>query len=457
VFVRGSIHARISRAEPAVTTNLLPLSVGQEVMVGPFRTVLRSVSELGGGVLSMTLGVEDDVSRIQKVRVLNSEGKEVNDPRLTHLNPVESDKRTLTVVLKSQTLPKDPVNLEYTYVERPELVRIPFEAQLDIGVTKVGPIEPDQGKAPKNKGARTWPPPPVGPGEGFLLRRPAIDPDAERQPAQPKPGLGESEHATIDLFSLTVGKPAPAEVKEVKWKTAPSPAFYASGFTIARLMLSIPGASILSVPYDGISITRFEDDKGGNLDTTLYREPYSAYAATSPPNARRSPDAQQMLLSLSLASAPTPGATTCTLAGQVQAKVARGERTNSVIVEVRKDQSFRAGPFTGKIEDVRQTAPTDPALRDQGELEVGLSITGPIGRLGTLEFLDNAQTLLNPGHTGPVEPMIRDPADPGLEVTLRRAFRLATAPTGPVTIRFRHYASEENVQVPFEIRTGIGL
>ena len=198
--------------------------------------------------------------------------------------------------------------LEYTFLEKPEPVRIPFEAQVDIGVAKAGPVEAvEGGKAPQSHWRRIWPPPRQDPVEALPPPRAAFNPDAGSQAAAAKAAPAKLDKATVDLFSITVAKPAPSEVKGVEWNTPPSPVFYASGFTIARLLLSTPGASIVSVPPDGITVTRFEDNKGGQLDTTLYRETSASSDPSSPTQPCRSPDGEQLLLNLSLASAHDAG------------------------------------------------------------------------------------------------------------------------------------------------------
>ena len=272
--------------------------------------------------------------------------------------------------------------LEYTFLEKPEPVRIPFEAQVDIGVAKAGPVEAvEGGKAPDRTGARIWPPPRQNPVEALPPPRAAFNPDAGSQAAAAKAAPAKLDKATVDLFSITVAKPAPSEVKGVEWNTPPSPVFYASGFTIARLLLSTPGASIVSVPPDGITVTRFEDNKGGQLDTTLYRETSASSDPSSPTQPCRSPDGEQLLLNLSLASAPTPGATHCTLTGNVQARVIRGERTDATEkLELRKGEAFAAGPFQGTVTE-RQTPLFVPAPQDTGEHEAWILVSGPVARL----------------------------------------------------------------------------
>ena len=218
------------------------------------------------------------------------------------------------------------------------------------------------------------------PGEALPPRRAAFNPDADARAAA-KSLAAKLDKATVDLFSLTVAKPTPSEVKGVEWKTPPSPIFNASGFTIARLLLSTPGASIVSVPPEGITVTRFEDNKGGQFDTTLYRE--ADFYAVSPLSApaHRSPNGDQMLLNLSLASAPTPGATRCTLTGNIRVRVIRGERTDTTgKVDLRKGNAFAAGPFKGTVTE-RQTPPFTPAPQKTGQNEVWIRVSGPVGRV----------------------------------------------------------------------------
>lgn len=456
IFVRGSIQARISQGEALVVSNQMPLVVGQGVTVGPFRTVVRSVSDSDGnlgGALSVTVAVDGEAWRIQKARVLDSNGKVLSDHNMFRLGTGE---RGSTAYITLRSAPKDPVTIEYTYLEKVESVRIPFEAQVDVGVAKAGPIEPGEGKSPRKTGARVWPPPRENPEFDLPPRRAAFDPAAKMAGRTPPPPM-KPDKASVDLFSLTVAKPAPGEVKGVTWKNPPSPSFYPSGFTMARLLLTVPGGSILSVPPEGITVNRFEDDKGGKLDTTLYREADSSFS--SPYYAWRSPDEQQTLLNVSLASAPTPGATRCTLTGQVEAKVARGEITNSSPkLEFKRGQSFTAGPFTVKIDMVRQVPAITPSNPDNSQIEAWLSIAGPNDQIRSLELLDESGNPIT----------MRRVDAPGLrseygtlglerESTRNRSFRLSSAPSGPVSLRVRSYGSTELVKIPFELSTGVGL
>ena len=458
LFVRGSVQARVSRGEALVATNELPVAVGNEAMIGPFRTIIRSVSDSGGSGASVMLAVEGDASRIQRLRVMERGGKVLNDDRRSRFGTSSTD-RPATVYLNLQSLPKDAIVLEFTYQEKTELVRIPFEAQVDIGVTKAGPIQALDAGTPARGGSRPWPPPREVPGQSMPPRRAAFDPARIPQTNAPKSDSVKLDKATVDLFSLTVAKPLPSEMKGSEWKTPPSPAFYASGFTVVRLLLSTPGADILSLAPDAVSISRFEDDKGGQLDTAVYRETSPSYSSSysgSPssgtwPYVRRSTDGQQTLLHLSLATAPTPGATRCTLAGKIQARIGRSETTNTVAaLELKNGQSFTAGPFTGRVETIRQSAPSTPATRDGAEIELWLSLKGPVARLRLIEFLDSA------GKPMAVLSTATDDAR-GERAETRTLFRFSTPPTGSVGVRVRYYESDEMVQVPFELSTGIGL
>lgn len=452
IFVRGSVQARISRGGALVATNQLAIAVGNEAMIGPFRTVIRSVSDSGLGGASVILAVEGDASRIQRLRVLEPGGKVLNDDRRSRFT-ASSAERPATMYLSFQSLPKDAILLEFTYLEKTELVRIPFEAQVDIGVTKAGPIQVLDAATPAKAGSRPWPPPREVPGQLLPPRRAGLDTSLISMTNAPKADSVKLDKATVDLFSLTVAKPLPSEMKGSEWKTPPSPAFYASGFTVARLLLSTPGADILSLAPDAVSVSRFEDDKGGPLDTAVYRENTPSYGTW--PNLRRSTDGQQALLQLSLATAPTPGATRCTLVGKIQVRVGRSETTNTVAaMELKNGQSFTAGPFTGRVETIRQSAPLTPAARDGAEIELWLSLKGPVARLRMIEFLDS---------TGKPMTVLSFATDASRDASRderaesRMLFRFPAPPTSPVGVRVRYYESDEMVQVPFELSTGIGL
>jgi hypothetical protein len=451
VFVRGYIQARLSHDKPTVIARPLMLVVGQGSMVGPFRTVIRSISDQGAGSgLAVSIAIDGDASRIQRVRILDNKGAVLTDPHPSRPATLESGDRNTTFYLQLHTAPTNLVTVEYTYLEKIEQVRIPFEAQVDFGVAKAGRIEPWVGPTPKRTGPRTWPPEPEHPRDTLPPRRSAFDPDAKPRAAEARLEERTMEKAAVDLFSVTVAKPAPNEAKQVKWKHPPPPTFYASGFTIARLMLSTPGATILSVPSDGVKVKRFEDDKGSKLDTALYRE--SSYLPANFPLARVSPDGEQVLLNLSLAAVPETGATRFTLAGDVQAKVAFGNRTNTTgKLELKTGEKFKAGPFTGAVSQIVQSAPSAPGSQDSGDVQVWLSISGPISRMRSIEFLGNADAVLNRNQYS-----FNQPTSESVEQKTE-SFRLNGLQAGPVTLRFHHYDTDETIKVPFEITTSIGL
>jgi hypothetical protein len=156
VFVRGFVEARISRSEMKTEKTTLPLTVGQNVTAGPFRATLRSVGDNGGGSVSINLAIEGETASLRKVRAYR-EG-EVERPGFEERQPSyssESSGRTTTVYLTVRGSAKDPVTLEFNYAEKVEPVRIPFEAQVDLGVTKAGPVESWDGKKGRARPRRT--------------------------------------------------------------------------------------------------------------------------------------------------------------------------------------------------------------------------------------------------------------------------------------------------------------
>ena len=389
VFVRGAINARISRVGPIVATNQVSLNVGEEAMIGPFHTAIQSAQSLASG-LNLSITITGDAARIQKIRILDEKENVVGEGRLSSF---EIGDRPANASLNLRGTSKGVVTLEITYLEKAERIRIPFEAQVDIGVAKTGPIEPGTMTNPKRAGTQTWPPPREN-AQNLPARRPGFNPDENKVATNANPRIVES--AAVDIFALSVGKPDPSESPSAVWKNPPSPSFHAAAFTTARLMLSVPGVSILSIPPDGVSITRFEDDKGAKLDATLYRENLSASYSAFPP-VRYSPDGEQMLLTLALAGSPSPGATRCTLGGEIRAQVGRGQATNLTDkVDLRRGDTFTVGPYTGKVTTLRETPSFQPPFTGLN-FELWLFISGPVNKLRAVEILiemENRLTLL---------------------------------------------------------------
>jgi hypothetical protein len=454
VFVRGSLQARAIRGELKVAKGKLPLTVGEKRDVGPFKVTVRSVSDNGSDNLSIQLFIENDPGRIQKVRATRTQNDPVIQPEQT-IRYRQSARMTGSTVYVNINGKADSLPLELTYAEKVDDVRVPFEAQVDMGVTKAGPI--DAPKTKDNKAAqpkadvrtRPWPPPPVQETQAALPeRRSPFDPSTRPVEAR------AVEKSAVDLFSLTIGKPAPKESDSVKWQNPPSPNFRASGFTIARLMVSTPGTTILSVPPDGITISRFEDDKGKH-EPTFYSDQQSSYSYR--PYTLTSPDGQQALVTISMTSAPTFGASSCTLAGVMRANVARGEHTTeSKPFAAKKGQSIQMGPYTFGIGEMRLSPPMTPGQPFSspfaGDYQAVITINGPADRVRGIEVLD-AQTKQVLGQYRNYVPDRESPA--GSARTMQIGLR---APTGDnVLLRATYYDKAEVVEIPFDITTGIGL
>lgn len=166
VFVRGKIQARIARGNPQVESALLPLVVGQGSKVGPFLVALRAISDVDNRAMSLTLSMRGDTSRILGVRVLDKTGTSVlSDPKQTQLPQNQGDNsvaipQPISIHLALSGYVSNSVKIELSFAEKTERVSIPFEAQVDVGVAKAGPIEFSEDKM-KATGAssRPWPPP----------------------------------------------------------------------------------------------------------------------------------------------------------------------------------------------------------------------------------------------------------------------------------------------------------
>jgi hypothetical protein len=450
VFVRGFIQARVSRGEPVTRSSQFSLNVGQKAAVGDFQTTISSLSDRGAsGGYMLSLSIEGDAARIQRIRAVDSSGKVLSDDHQSRVTASGLAGNASTAMLYLRSSPPEPLSIEFTYVDKADPVRIPFEAQVDIGGAKAGPFEDGEAQPVRKAATRPWPPPREQVKESLPPRREPFTPTAKGAASAAGPAV-TPEQAAVDLFSLTVSRPGPSESARSVWKAPPSPAFYASGFTIARLMLSMQEASIISIPADGISISRFEDDKGGKLDTTLYVDSSTVSYASFPSNIR-STDGRQMLLTVSLAAAPTAGATRCTLVGDIHAKVGRGASTNVTdYMDLRKGESFKIGAFTMRLDTIRQSAVLQPGNNTVG-LEVWLSISGPIYKLRSIEILERDSHVLGSAY------MMPDDSRSGADQQVTKAILLYAPLRGQAKVRVCQFESDEQVRVPFEITTGIGL
>lgn len=455
VFVRGTIQARAIRGEVKTAKGKVPLTVGEKSDVGPFKVSVKSVSDNGNDRLSVQLFIENDPSRIQKVRATGSDNNTTVQPDQAARYSRQAVRPTGSTVYLNMVAKSDSLPLELTYAEKVEDVRVPFEAQVDMGVTKGGPIDTSGAKDAKPSPPkaeirnRPWPPPPVQQQEqaALLERREPFNPST--RPTEPR----VVEKSAVDVFSLTIGKPAPSEVQGVKWQNPPSSIFRASGFTIARLMLSTPGVTILGVPPDGVVISKFEDDKGKH-DTTYYGDQQASYYPR--PYTFTSPDGQQALVTISMTSAPNSGATTCTLAGSVHATVARGEHTTeSKPFAAKKGETVQIGPCTFGIGELRLAPPMMPGQAlipaYSAEYQAMITINGPADRIRSIEVLDAQSKVV----LGQARNYLGDPNMGSTSRTMPIGMRPPTSDN--LMLRVNYYDKAELVEIPFDITTGIGL
>jgi hypothetical protein len=471
VYVRGAIQARLARGNQIVSKAQLRLRAGEQVEVGPTRVTLKSISEAEQNI-ALTLTVRsDDAAPVRRLRLLSKDGRRLNMAPGDREERVESapgmaDPQTFfnAVVPAGH----EEVTIELTHAERVENVRIPFEAQFDIAHTKIGPIQSlDRrggggrgvaganaagGGEVKNARERPWPPPPLQPGAPSFELSPRSGEkfDLAAGPTTAPTVKAKLDRATVDLFALTLSKPPPGEVEGVTWNNPPPRAFAASGYTLARLMLSTPDVSIASVAQDGIEITRFEDDKG-KLDATIYRDTANRFND----RAIISPDGQQALLHVTLAAAPRPGATRCTLAGTVKAKVAIRERTDAAEpVDLKKGERAKAGPITVHFADVRQDAMISPVINGRTPYHISLSVNGPLNTVRSIEVVsaDSGRRLVSKN-------MFENYDENRVLYGNSMSFSVSffEPPPEKVIVRVRHFEKLDTVTVPFEVTTGIGL
>ncbi len=455
VFVRGTIQARAIRGEVKTAKGKVPLTVGEKSDVGPFKVTVRSVSDNGNDRLSVQLFIENDPSRIQKVKAAGSENPPTLQPDQNVRYSRQGSRMSGSTAYVNLVGKADSLPLELTYAEKVEDVRVPFEAQVDFGVTKGGPIDtsgekdakPSQPKSEIRN--RPWPPPPVQQQEqaSLLERREAFNPSTRPVEAR------VVEKSAVDVFSLTIGKPAPGETQNVKWQNPPSPIFRASGFTIARLMLSTPGVTILNVPNDGIVISKFEDDKGKH-QPTFYSDQQASYYPR--PYTFTSPDGQQALVTISMTSAPNSGASTCTLAGTMHASVARGEHTTeSKPFPAKKGESIKIGPYTFGVGELRIAPPMMPGMAFtppySTEYQAMITINGPTDRMRSIEVLDAQSKVV----LGQARNYLGDPNMGSTTRTMPIGMRPPTSDN--LMLRVNYYDKAEVVEIPFDITTGIGL
>jgi hypothetical protein len=405
------------------------------------------------------------------MRLLSKEGRRLNTAPADREDRVENVGGAEASTFFNAIIPAghDEVTLEFTHAEKLQNLRIPFETQVDFGQNRAGPSQELDGRGGRVTGGvgaananaggdaksareRPWPPPPlqvgVAPASGDMPPRSASFDLATRPTTAPAAKV-KLERATVDLFALTISKPAPGEVDGVKWNNAPPRAFAASGYTLARLMLSTPDVAIASVAQDGVVITRFEDDQG-KLDATVYRDMLNRGE-----RALVSPDGQQALVHVTMAAAPRPGATRCTIAGTITAKVAIRERIDAgEPVPLQKGERSKAGPMTVHFADVRQEPMTSPIASGRPAYSVSVIVNGPLNTVRSIEVVnaENGRRLVSHNLFSNFD---ENRTIYGNSVSFSLTF--AEPPPEKVVVRVRHFEKLDTVTVPFEVSTGIGL
>ncbi|HEY0007503.1 MAG TPA: hypothetical protein VGB55_02160 [Tepidisphaeraceae bacterium] len=455
VFVRGTVQTRIARGKARVETGRLKLAINEQAQIGPFRTVIRSISDNGRTTNNLNLAVEGDVSLVRKIRALGPNEKALHEPiDLGQIQQQQQQGMPASTNI-NLTLPAghEEVTLEFTVAERIESVRIPFEAQIDCGAVKAGPIEvidpkPAAGRRPM--GDRAWPPPPASRVE-LPPSRPAMTMASPASPASTQP---RELKAGVDIFSLMVSKPAPEQSKAVKWTNPPERYFRAAGYTAMRLMITTPEKGILSVPYDGLNITKFEDDTGAKLDTTVFRgSDDSLYFGVIP--LVHSIDGQQMLMTLFLASPPTPGATRFTLGGTFKANVGRNpQAVTSEPLKMQTGEKTTIGPFTFTVQHISRSMPSDPQFLAMSAMtkqtnRVVLQVEGPLSMLRDVQPIDP-----DPSNSGR---RITLPAGVEKQTQTNLSFTLSESFGDSIRFNVRYNEGTEMVTVPFEVTTPLGL
>ncbi|HVT90470.1 MAG TPA: hypothetical protein VHD56_16570 [Tepidisphaeraceae bacterium] len=196
-------------------------------------------------------------------------------------------------------------------------------------------------------------------------------------------------------------------------------------------------------------MNRFEDDKVGKLDSAIYRPP-DTVVRNQP--AFLSPDGQQALVSLSLTSAPSSGATRCSIGGQVRATVARKiVLDSSDPISLFKGRDFKAGPFSGTIVSVAQNAPMTPNATNTS-YEVMIRFAGRVSNLLRFEIVDKktGRTLVDRNI------LLQESQQQSNAQSISFPVALAQVPE-EVIFRVQHCEKIETVDLPFDISTTVGL
>jgi hypothetical protein len=162
-----------------------------------------------------------------------------------------------------------------------------------------------------------------------------------------------------------------------------------------------------------------------------------------------SADGRQALLTIMLAGAPAPNATSCTIAGSVRAKVSKSSPTVvSEAVPLFSGQNFKAGPYEGTFKNVVLPAETEAS---PPQTQVAVNVTGPISALASIELIDQATKQSVASFSWASQLENSRSSNIGFTMIVRQT------PPEQVLVRIRYNDGVELVEIPFEIKTGIGL
>ena len=405
VFVRGSVSLRCASGVKTSPRTPLQVRIGRNLDAGPVPLTIRSMSDAGTGrvLVNFSTSQNQATERIRGMRFFSADGNEISTGSARGQGVAQSwGPGSLSYQLPSDV---DQVSVEVDYVESIEVVTVPFELLLDLGVVKVGvpttqpapqPAPPGQrGMIPSGaQGAAraatpapttrpaAWPPvreavnwqadrpavqwPDIRKDIQFPATRPSVQAFAQAVPPKPqRPAAMPS--ARLEVISLGVSR-TPELALQGGWPR-PESYFQPEGGTVLKLLLAAGDRPIIKVDTERLWIDRFVDNRVGDRSTDVHPV-MTAYGASYA--MRRgvlfSSDAKQAVFSIHLKDAPAAGATQLLLRGDIVARVGTPENT-----VVRKDvnlavgQTVQAGPLTLTIRNVL-ASPADHVVNLPGHV-----------------------------------------------------------------------------------------
>ena len=170
VFVRGKVKLQAVTGKPLIAKGKLPSYPGYAEKIGPFITSLRSITvDPNESAMSLTIGARGRSDRILKVRILDaknpsivlSDSKQITFSDMSPSPGPGDTYRPNTIHARLNTVTTNSMTIEYTYAEQTEQIIVPFEAQIDTGWIKAGPVTipvPTQNTGMMIPTSRQWPP-----------------------------------------------------------------------------------------------------------------------------------------------------------------------------------------------------------------------------------------------------------------------------------------------------------